>query len=427
MRATVGNMLRAFCLAAVLLVHGGSATAQLPDATRFGAAMEVGDLGAARRWLAEGLNPDFEAANIGTGLMIGAWEGRIEQMELFLAHGADINHVSRIGEQALMLAAWNGHARAVRWLLERGAKVNREGKQWSALHYATFNGHESVVRFLMARGADVNARTTNDSTALMLSAREGREDIARLLLEAGADPRPANDWGDTAFTWAMSHRNLRIARLVSAALDAVPADTGTPPTFAEAVKAPPETFAEPAGSIPAPPRIAEIMQRLRAAELRGQPTRALRQELFDAVAQFKSDAASPAAKARQAANTAPKALVITARRSNEGRERAELVYGAEGGARGGVSEALARIRAAQARGEPVGPLREALFAEVARFKSGRPAQVEHQARPAEVSEILQQLREAEAAGRPVGELRNALRDAVEQFKRDSARPGSSTN
>ena len=356
------------------------AHAAAPDATRFGHAMEVGDLRAATRWLDEGLDPDFEADSFGTGLMIGAWAGNIPLMELFFSRGADINHVSRISEQALMLAAWNGHGDAVRWLVEHGAQVNRAGKQWSALHYATFGGHQDIVRFLLDRGADVNARTTNDSTALMLTARQGHEDLARLLLQAGADPRPVNDWGDTALTWAMSNRNLRIARLVATAQDELPADAATPPSFAEAVQAPPGTFAAPAGSVPAPPEIDDLLQKLRSAEARGQPTRDLRRELFEAIARFKEDGtpAAAAVAAKRAGNAAlPKALVVTAKRASVGRERAEMVYDRSNAAgapdSAGVSEILARIRQAQAKGKPVAELRSALREAIERFKKEGPA------------------------------------------------------
>ncbi|TRZ91553.1 MAG: ankyrin repeat domain-containing protein, partial [Rhodocyclaceae bacterium] len=67
-------------------------------------------------------------------MMIGAWEGNIPMMELFVAHGADINKANSFGEQALLHAAWKGRLEAVRWLVERGARLNREGKEWAALH-----------------------------------------------------------------------------------------------------------------------------------------------------------------------------------------------------------------------------------------------------------------------------------------------------
>jgi len=109
--------------------------AALPDPVALGVALEMGNVDAARRWLDEGLDPNKEADRIGTGLMIGAWEGNLAMMELFLSRGADIHKVNRHGEQALQLAAWRGRTEAVRWLLDRGATVNRGGKAWSALHY----------------------------------------------------------------------------------------------------------------------------------------------------------------------------------------------------------------------------------------------------------------------------------------------------
>lgn len=381
MSSTRVRMGHAIVTVALFCLGAGLAGAAGPDATRFGHAMEIGDLRAATKWLDEGLDPDFEAASLGSGLMIGAWEGNIPLMELFHGRGANVNHVSRIGEQALMLAAIRGHDKAVRWLLEHGAEVDRAAKQWTALHYATFAGHEEIVRALLARGADVNARTPNDSTALMLTARQGHERLARLLLDAGADPKPINDWGDTALSWAMSNRNLRIARLVAAAADGVPAEAATSATFAQAVQAPPGTFAAPAGSLPAPQEIDDRLRGLRLAEARGEPTDAPRRALFEAIARFKADA-TPSAVASKPSRGArrPKALLVTAKRT--GGERAELIYdkGKAGDAvraaeSADVAEILAKIRQAQAQRKPVGELRNALREAVERYKSASPTAI----------------------------------------------------
>jgi len=209
----------------------GSSSVSLPDATAFAVAIEKGALSVAREWLDAGLPPDFEGSRIGTGLMIGAWEGNIPMMELFLGRGADINKANALGEQALLHAAWKGHVTAVRWLSERGARLNREGKQWAALHYATFAGHEEVVRYLLERGADVNALSVNGSTPLMMAAREGKETIASRLLASGAKRDVANDWGDTAVTWAMRNNNVKIAREIATSTQfeaAVAARTAAP-------------------------------------------------------------------------------------------------------------------------------------------------------------------------------------------------------
>ena len=89
--------------------------AGLPDAARFSNAIEQGDIAQAREWLDNGLPPDFEGKAIGTGIMIGAWEGNIAMMDLFVSRGADINKANSLGEQALQHAAWRGHLPVVRF------------------------------------------------------------------------------------------------------------------------------------------------------------------------------------------------------------------------------------------------------------------------------------------------------------------------
>ena len=353
-------------LAALLLalvLQGLPATAALPDPTRFGVALELGDLAQAQAWLDEGMPPGFLADRIGSGLMIGAWEGNIPLMELFLARGARPDQENSHGEQALQLAAWQGHLEAVRWLLDHGAPINRQGKAWSALHYAAFAGHNDVLQLLLQRGADINARTPNESTVLMMAVREGKEDTVEHLLAAGADTRPVNDRGDSALTWAMRNKHLAIAKRVAE----------TPARFAEAVKAPPESFGTPVRSEPAPLEVSEILRQIRIARAEGKNADALEQALFAMAAKLRSQAAEQKPKAR------PGALLITARRKHAGEEKAELTYPggrplATPAARSAatpasgdtVSDILYRLRQAQADGKPTDELREALLQAVAR-------------------------------------------------------------
>ena len=216
------------------------ARSQLPDPVRFGVRMEFGDIAQAREWLDAGLQPDFFADRIGTGLMIAAWEGNIPLMELFVARGADINKTNAAGEQALLHAAWRGNMDAVKWLLAHGAQVNREPLQWTALHYAVFAGHEEIAQYLIGLGADINARSTNGSSVLMMAVYEGREELARKLVGLGADRSIRNDRGDGALEWAMKYKHLGIARLVS-----------DPQQFAAAANLPKQHWGEPVRSAPA--------------------------------------------------------------------------------------------------------------------------------------------------------------------------------
>ena len=189
-------------------------TTGLPDTIEFGLRMEMGDMGRAREWLDRGLDPNFIGDRIGTGLMIGAWEGNLPLMELFLARGADVNKTNELGETALMHAAWKGRVEIAKWLLERGAKINNEPRHWTALHYAAFAGQAEVAAFLTARGADLDARSTNGSTPLMMAVYEGKEAMVKQLITLGANRRLRNDYGEGAMDWAFKHERHAIARLV---------------------------------------------------------------------------------------------------------------------------------------------------------------------------------------------------------------------
>ncbi|MCK7492133.1 MAG: ankyrin repeat domain-containing protein [Comamonadaceae bacterium] len=123
---------------------------------------------------AAGLAPDFLADRIGSGLMIAAWEGNIPMMQLFLDHGADINRVSPIGEQALQLAAWKGHppGGALAPGPRRRHQPRSQAVECPALRRPGRSRRDRPTSF-SSRGADVDARTPNDSTALMMTRKGG--------------------------------------------------------------------------------------------------------------------------------------------------------------------------------------------------------------------------------------------------------------
>lgn len=369
----LGRSLRLLLLACCLLA--GSAAAQgpasPPDPIVFGHAVERGDLRTVTRWLDEGLSPEYQAAHIGTGLMVAAWHGNLDMMALFVERGADPRRSNRHGEQPLQLAAWGGHLEAVRWLLARGAPLDREGNQWGALHYAVFNGHRQLVDELIARGANVNARSPNLSTPLILAAREGRDEIARQLLEAGADAQQRNDWGDSALTMAMRYDHLRLAKMIS-----------SPEEFEIAVKAPRESFGQALRSAAVPREIDEIMQEIRAAEAEGRPSVDLHRKLLATSKALQRASAAPAAQKAIPRPYMPPSMVITARRGRPGAERAQLMVD---------GKAAASVTAASP-GTP------------------SPAQ---SAAAAQVADLLRQIRLAEAQGHPADDLRQQLYRAVE--------------
>lgn len=301
--------LSAALVAVVIAVSTPAARADLPSPTRFGVAVEMGDLRAVKAWLDEGLPADFTADRIGTGLMIAAWEGNIPMMELFISRGADINRANAVREQALMHAAWKGNMDAVRLLLDRGARIDRDGMEWSALHYAAFAGHDSVARLLLDRGANINARTPNGSSALMMAAREGHEKAAGMLVERGADLEITSDWGDDVVSFAMRYGHVRIARLAT-----------KPEKFAEIARKPPESFPLPTRSVPMPENLDALLREMRHAQAEGRPTDDLQERYINALAELEKDYASTAQAPARPAPESLDALIREMRRAQaEGR------------------------------------------------------------------------------------------------------------
>lgn len=320
----------------------GRAHSELPDPMRFSVALELGDIKRAAAWLEAGLDPNFEGALIGTGLMIGAWEGNLALMELFHRHGADIDYVNRHGETALMLAAWKNRPHAVRWLLAHGAQPNRPERQWSPLHYAAFAGHQEIVELLLAAGADINARSTNGSTVLMMAVREGHAELARRLLAAGADPSLRNEAEEDALQWAMRHGHYALARAL--------ADDAR---FAALARQESERAATPAPrSLPVPDPVDELLRQARLAELEGRRAEALQAYRAAWAALGRVQAPQKVGADRTARpsppSRTPSALVIRAKRSAPEQQSATLRYAEEPAQ--SADHWLAQARAAEAAG-----------------------------------------------------------------------------
>ena len=368
---------------ALWVVHVAAA---LPDPVTFSRALELGDVAKVRSWLDEGLNPEFQGHDVGTGLMSAAWYGNIEMMQLFLERGANLRRANRNGEQPLQLAVWNGHLEAVKWLLDHGAPVNRDGSYWGALHYSVFNGHQKLSQYLIERGANINARSPNGSTPLMMAAREGRDQLARLLFDMGADARATNDWGDTALILAMRYDHYRVGKIIS-----------SPEEFEMAIKAPKEDFGAPSRSASAPGEIEELLNKIREAEATGQPS----QQLHILLRQRLQDMREHAMIQRQVRRPLPyqpNAIIVTAKRNQFGSERAEMSMANENftGSQSSPDVSVENGRSAPSATQRTSSERNIIQARIA--------------------ELMRQIRLAEARGHPTEALRQELYDAVDAQK-----------
>ena len=105
------------------------------------------------------LSPE-ETARVIELSMHFAREGMTEELAGFVEHGLPVDVQDDDGNTALMLAAYHGHVETVQMLVGRAADVDlRNNRDQSPVAGAVFKGEDAVVRVLVAAGADLDAGT----------------------------------------------------------------------------------------------------------------------------------------------------------------------------------------------------------------------------------------------------------------------------
>jgi ankyrin repeat protein len=224
---------------ALVLALPSLAVAQRPqDALRH--EVLQGNAAGVRDWLSRGDNPNDRG--MPTLLMVAAERGYAEVAGLLVDAGARPEEKDEYeSETALMIAARLGRAQVVRVLLDKGADPNaRKEFPWqfrlhgssphtrldnhtSALMLAAQAGHTDIVEMLAKGGARVNARTKYDETALMYAAAKGHAATVRKLLDLGAKLDANTEAikhnglsaaGGTALTYALREKRIEVANVL---------------------------------------------------------------------------------------------------------------------------------------------------------------------------------------------------------------------
>ncbi len=111
-------------------------------------------------------------------------------MPLLLEFGADPTISDTHGSCPMVDAAWNGQLDALKAFLAHGVSINtRDGQGDTALLVASSMGHEDCVRYLLQNNADVSAINDDGCTALLLAQKGGHSGLQRLLHAAGCPPQ----------------------------------------------------------------------------------------------------------------------------------------------------------------------------------------------------------------------------------------------
>ena len=118
-------------------------------------------------------------------LILAAYNGSLETVDLLLKHGADLHLQDGMGTP-LMAASFKGFRPIVQRLLEGGARVDeRNGIGATALMFAAMTGKLGVVTLLMDWRADAAARDQRGLDAKRLAEQQGNAAMMNLL-----DSRP---------------------------------------------------------------------------------------------------------------------------------------------------------------------------------------------------------------------------------------------
>jgi ankyrin repeat protein len=117
-------------------------------------------------------------------LQDAAKEGEIERVRELLDRGVDPNSDSGMphGMSPLMLAAWKGHLEVVQLLVERGANIDyQDGDNFTPITLAAYERNWQVVDYLARNGANVVHFDARGVSALDAAKKAKQQNLLELL------------------------------------------------------------------------------------------------------------------------------------------------------------------------------------------------------------------------------------------------------
>ena len=228
-------------------------------------AAKVGDVNVIKTILSIERDIDSRNSNGATPLMIAAYHGRSDALnvliekgsdptlkdnngvtllhyaaegandviiEKLLSVGLDIDSRSSDGATPLMIAAYHGRLNAFSVLIERKSDPTlKDNNGWTLLHYSARGGNDVIIEKLLSLGLDIDSRNSDGATPLMIAACEGRLNAFSVLIERKSDPTFKDNNGVTLLHYAAEGGNdVIIEKLLSlgVAIDSRSSDGATP-------------------------------------------------------------------------------------------------------------------------------------------------------------------------------------------------------
>ncbi len=150
-----------------------------------------------------------------TPLLLALRNGHSANVDLLLAHGADIEVIDNEGEGVLHYAAQSDDLPLFKRILRQSKiEINRLSKQRaSALHVAAGHSYE-ISKFLINNRAKIDAANSSGRTPLFLACQSNEVDIVYLLLKKKARTNIFDLIDDTPLHIAVEKNNLHLIRLL---------------------------------------------------------------------------------------------------------------------------------------------------------------------------------------------------------------------
>ena len=195
-------------LAGVLLcIAGGAGRAVAQDnepTISLHTAARAGDLGQLKAHIANRVNLDQQDPLGFTAIYCAVSAVRLEAAQLLLDSGANPNGAGPNGLTPLMLAAFMGRKDLVDLLIAKRALIEvRDRQQRTPLHLAVYSGRRDVVKALVDAGADVNGGGRGQ-TPLSLAMQTNQTAIADYLRGKGGQETQLTPYGgEAAYEQAM--------------------------------------------------------------------------------------------------------------------------------------------------------------------------------------------------------------------------------